>query len=157
MPEIFMRFPTTKEIVDFLYEDYTTRAECITMQNRILENGSENDCCCWCDDTFPWYIACDLKSAFDKALFDHIERKRLKTLMQKYDSDSVVEFTDTYFYHNHRIPVIHPVGYDDLGLFSKIIHKLLSIFVVDRKSYRYMRTSLRDLNDSYYKIKEMTR
>lgn len=24
MPEIFMRFPTTKEIVDFLYEDYTT-------------------------------------------------------------------------------------------------------------------------------------
>lgn len=32
--------------------------------------------------------------------------------MQKYDSDSVVEFTDTYFYHNHRIPVIHPVGYE---------------------------------------------
>ena len=97
-----MRYPDIKDIVDHIYHDYMTRCNIIILQNKMIEL-SNGKIAAWCDDGWLNDFAEDLKSAFDEGRFIDIDEDDVVPLEEEYESGSIIELVEDYFYRNKKI------------------------------------------------------
>lgn len=94
-----MNHPTTKRIMDFLYDDYAIRTSCVLLQNKMADMRPIEEFTGWCDECFLWDTACEMKEAQEKAeSYKYIDLEELKKLMRREECDNLVELTDYCFY-----------------------------------------------------------
>ena len=103
-----LRYPTTKEIVDFIYEEQSLRAEIILLQNKLMDLEHPDDLLCWCDETVCSDVADDIKKAFEDKLFVPVSYDEIPSMLKEEEADDVVDLVYYYFYNNHKILDIKP-------------------------------------------------
>lgn len=103
-----LRYPTTKEIVDFIYEEQSLRAEIILLQNKLMDLEHPDDLLCWCDETVCSDVADDIKKAFEDKLFVSVSYDEIPFMLKEEEADDVVDLVYYYFYNNHKILDIKP-------------------------------------------------
>lgn len=118
-----MKYPDTKDIVKFIYHNYTTRSAIIILQNKMIEK-SNGEIMAWCDECWLNDFAEDLKSAFESEDFTDIDEDMVPTLVKEYESENIIELTEDYFYHNQKIIRVkyHPDTPNTID--SKILHAM---------------------------------
>lgn len=110
-----LRYPTTTEIVDFIYNDQSLRSSIISLQNKLIELENPGDFISWADDTLNWDIACDLKRAFEQGKLVPVLPDKVPSMLRKQDCRNVIELVYYHFYHHKEILDIqsdarYPIG-----------------------------------------------
>lgn len=132
-----MKYPETKEIIDFLYFDYGTRAAITGLQNKIM--SLKEDFFGWCDDCWIWDLACDMKEAFENGKFFDVSSADIPKLMKEYEAENVFELVEWYFSQNKKILNILPAEGDEEEVDTAIIE--------------HMTSTRKDLQETYDKLK----
>ena len=86
-----LRYPTTTEIVDFIYNDQSLRSSIISLQNKLIELDNPGDFIAWADDTLNWDIACDLKHAFEQGKLVPVLPEKVPFMLREQDCRNVIE------------------------------------------------------------------
>ena len=103
-----LRYPTTTEIVDFIYNDQSLRSSIISLQNKLIELDNPGDFIAWADDTLNWDIACDLKHAFEQGKLVPVLPEKVPFMLREQDCRNVIELVYYHFYHHKEILDIQP-------------------------------------------------
>ena len=103
-----LRYPTTTEIIDFIYNDQSLRSSIISLQNKLIELDNPGDFIAWADDTLNWDIACDLKQAFEHGKLVPVLPGRVPSMLREQDCRNVIELVYYHFYHHKEILDIQP-------------------------------------------------